>query len=273
VRLGLLAGLLLVAPHLTCGGILPQPREPEPPSPTGQAAIRGLRLRVADEVAIVTEGDVSPDFSQQLKTALAVELSRAGLTVVAAGKANDLVLRLETRVRGAVYFLHGHAKLNIEASGVVIEQLRVEDELHRDSQFAEAVTRKLVAALQQSGPVNDLAMKRAPPRPLVRIEGPAPAPREGSVAEARRHYKQGTTYYNLNHFKEALAEYEAAYLAAAAPEFLFNIAQCHRKLGNRQEALAFYRSYLRNAPRAPNRAEVERRIAELEGKRTARDAP
>jgi hypothetical protein len=35
----------------------------------------------------------------------------------------------------------------------------------------------------------------------------------------------------------------------------------------------FYQTYLRNAPRAPNRGELEKRIAELERKRVARDAP
>jgi tetratricopeptide (TPR) repeat protein len=70
--------------------------------------------------------------------------------------------------------------------------------------------------------------------------------------------------YNLGRFSEALAEYEAAYLAVQDPPFLFNIAQCHRKMGNNKEALDSYRSYLRVAPAAPNRAEVQKRISELE---------
>ena len=70
--------------------------------------------------------------------------------------------------------------------------------------------------------------------------------------------------YNLGRFSEALSEYEAAYLAVQDPPFLFNIAQCHRKMGKNKEALESYRSYLRVAPDAPNRAEVQRRISELE---------
>jgi Tetratricopeptide repeat len=51
---------------------------------------------------------------------------------------------------------------------------------------------------------------------------------------------------------------------AIAPAFLFNIAQCHRQLGNKQEAIKFYRSYLRKVPDAPNAEEVRKLIASLE---------
>jgi hypothetical protein len=53
-------------------------------------------------------------------------------------------------------------------------------------------------------------------------------------------------------------------MAVQDPPFLFDIAQCHRKLGNNKEALGFYRSYLRVAPNASNRAEVQKRISELD---------
>ncbi len=56
-------------------------------------------------------------------------------------------------------------------------------------------------------------------------------------------------------------------MAVPDPVFLFNIAQCHRKMGHDKEAVDFYKSYLRNAPNAPNRADVQKRIQELEGGR------
>jgi hypothetical protein len=55
-------------------------------------------------------------------------------------------------------------------------------------------------------------------------------------------------------------------MAVPDPAFLFNIGQCHRKMGHDKEAVSFYKSYLRNAPNAPNRADVQKRINELEGK-------
>jgi tetratricopeptide (TPR) repeat protein len=88
--------------------------------------------------------------------------------------------------------------------------------------------------------------------------------RPTALSVAKAHYNRGTSFYNLGRFQDALAEYEAAYLVVQDPPFLFNLAQCHRKLGNNKDALGFYRSYLRVAPNASNRAEVQKRIAELD---------
>jgi len=92
-------------------------------------------------------------------------------------------------------------------------------------------------------------------------------------AEARKHYAEGVKHYDLAEYEEALREFKEAYRAAEDPAFLFNTAQCYRKLGNLQEAVTFYRNYLRKAPASPNRAEVERRIAELEREQASRPAP
>jgi tetratricopeptide (TPR) repeat protein len=81
---------------------------------------------------------------------------------------------------------------------------------------------------------------------------------------AREHYKRGVAHYDLNEYAPALEEFKAAYRAVQDPSLLFNIAQCHRRLGQKGDALYFYRSYLRRSPEAPNRAEAERHIQELE---------
>jgi len=81
---------------------------------------------------------------------------------------------------------------------------------------------------------------------------------------ARKAYSEGSRYYNLNQFSEALEAFKRAYWNYEDPVFLYNIAQCHRALKHKAEAIDFYRSYLRTAPQAPNRAEVERIIAELD---------
>ena len=86
------------------------------------------------------------------------------------------------------------------------------------------------------------------------------------VREARAHYEQAVSYYNLDEFAPALAEFREAYRLKPDPSFLFNIAQCHRKLGENDQALDYYRKYLRNLPDAPNRADVERIVAELRAK-------
>lgn len=110
-----------------------------------------------------------------------------------------------------------------------------------------------------------------------------PAPRAAAAGteatrlrEARAHYEQAVVHYNLDEFAQALAEFREAYRLKPDASFLFNIAQCHRKLGDVDAALDFYRKYLRSLPEAPNRAEVERMIADLRARKDsapAADAP
>jgi tetratricopeptide (TPR) repeat protein len=106
-----------------------------------------------------------------------------------------------------------------------------------------------------------------------------PAPRATAAGteatrlrDARAHYEQAVVHYNLDEFAEALAEFREAYRLKPDPSFLFNIAQCHRKLGEVDAALDFYRKYLRSLPEAPNRAEVERMIADLRARKDAAPA-
>jgi len=109
--------------------------------------------------------------------------------------------------------------------------------------------------------------------------GPAPAPApvqaasEAQLAEARQHHAAGSKLYDLAEYESALREFKEAYRAVEDPAFLFNIAQCHRKLGHAQDAATFYRTYLRRAPHAANRAEVEHLIAELERAPATAPAP
>ncbi|HEX6837771.1 MAG TPA: tetratricopeptide repeat protein, partial [Polyangia bacterium] len=81
---------------------------------------------------------------------------------------------------------------------------------------------------------------------------------------ARKAFSEGQRYYNLNQYADALEAFKRAYWNYEEPVFLYNIAQCHRLLKHKAEAIDFYRSYLRTAPHAPNRAEVERVVAELD---------
>ncbi len=86
----------------------------------------------------------------------------------------------------------------------------------------------------------------------------APARAGDPTAEARRHVATADTEYKLGQFEQALAEYSAAYQLFASPALLFNIGQCHRNLKHYEQALFFYRGFLRDAPAdAPNRATVE----------------
>jgi hypothetical protein len=89
------------------------------------------------------------------------------------------------------------------------------------------------------------------------------------AAEPRRkqvevHYNQGMKQYTLGHFSEAIEEFEKAYDLKPEPIFLYNIAQSHRQNKNAERAIFFYRRYLEADPRSANRAEVEKRMKELQ---------
>jgi tetratricopeptide (TPR) repeat protein len=84
------------------------------------------------------------------------------------------------------------------------------------------------------------------------------------TSEAREHYQKGTSFYDLGRYPEAIREFEAAYQIKNDPALLYNLAQSHRLAGNEEQALHFYRTYLRRVPKAPNRTEIEGRITQLE---------
>jgi tetratricopeptide (TPR) repeat protein len=85
-----------------------------------------------------------------------------------------------------------------------------------------------------------------------------------TAEKARGHFQQGDTYFKLEKYPNALQEFEQAYLAKQDPSFLYNIAQCHRLMGNRAEAIRFYKRYLNDAPAAANRPVAEKHIRDLE---------
>ena len=112
---------------------------------------------------------------------------------------------------------------------------------------------------------------------LAQTKTPGGVVQTKEKAEAKAHYDQGTVHFNLDEWPQAIEDFKAAYRLFPDAIFLYNIAQCHRKMGDAAEALSFYKKYLRERPDAPNRAEVEKRIDELEATQAAqaksREAP
>jgi tetratricopeptide (TPR) repeat protein len=72
----------------------------------------------------------------------------------------------------------------------------------------------------------------------------------------------GNRHYELAEYPQALETYRKAYRVKPLPAFQFNIAQCHRKLGQHREAIQMYQAYLVGVPSADNKALVESLIAE-----------
>ena len=103
---------------------------------------------------------------------------------------------------------------------------------------------------------------------LAIFEGVAAADKES----ARTAYKLGIQHYNLAEYRDALDAFKEAYRQFEEPALLFNIGQCHRQLGDRQQAITFFRTYLREVPEAENRDEVKRLMATLEQEQAAERA-
>ena len=99
---------------------------------------------------------------------------------------------------------------------------------------------------------------------VTMLIGSARAGEDPQTKIAKKHFYAGEKLFALGRFSDALAEYEAAFDAKPLPAFLFNIGQCHRNLHDYDAAIFSYRKYLSLLPDAPNKAEVEDLIRELE---------
>jgi tetratricopeptide (TPR) repeat protein len=99
---------------------------------------------------------------------------------------------------------------------------------------------------------------------FILILAPAARADVGDRARARAAFREALRHYNLGEFADARAGFKDAYRAYDEPSFLFDIAQCERQLGLKQDAINSYRAYLRAAKEPPNRAEVTRLIGVLE---------
>ena len=85
--------------------------------------------------------------------------------------------------------------------------------------------------------------------------------------QARVQLERARQAYDLAHFDAALEGYSEAYRIDPRPAFLFNIAQCHRQLGNYERASFFYRRFLDLSPGRPaNAATVEALLREVEAR-------
>ena len=100
---------------------------------------------------------------------------------------------------------------------------------------------------------------------------PAPGAKQApdQTAEARARFKKGSDLYRQARYREAIAEFQAAYRLRPHGVLHFNVAQCHEKLGDIPAALASYHDYLREVPGAEDRADVERAVSSLESRLAA----
>ena len=101
---------------------------------------------------------------------------------------------------------------------------------------------------------------------LVTIASAADPPTAEARAAARQHYEKAVNHFNAGEYVAAGEEFLAVHNAVPQPALLYNAAQAFRLGGDGPKALENYRTFLKQAPDAKQRPDVERRIKELEGK-------
>lgn len=100
----------------------------------------------------------------------------------------------------------------------------------------------------------------------------AHADNDATLRVAKKAFERGEKLFALGKFDEALAQYQRAYDAKPLPGLLFNIGQCHRNLGDYEAAIFSFKKYLKAAPEADNREQVEEYIDDLEAEQEKANA-
>jgi hypothetical protein len=97
---------------------------------------------------------------------------------------------------------------------------------------------------------------------------PSPA-RADDVEEARTHFRRGAAHFERGRYREAIAEFQAAYRLKPHGAIHFNVAQCRERLEQWPDALRSYEDYLREVPGATDRAAVRAAVGRIEARLAA----
>lgn len=88
--------------------------------------------------------------------------------------------------------------------------------------------------------------------------------RADDVAAAKARFKNGVELYRAERWREAVAEFEAAYRLKPHGAIHFNVGQCRERLEEWPAALRSYHDYLREVPDATDRAAVRATLRRIE---------
>jgi tetratricopeptide (TPR) repeat protein len=86
---------------------------------------------------------------------------------------------------------------------------------------------------------------------------------EHAIAEGRYHLRKANDLAGDDRCQAAIHEYTLAFKKLGDPVVLFNRAECYRRIGEDERAVTDYRAFLEAVPAAPNRAQIEAKIATL----------
>lgn len=119
--------------------------------------------------------------------------------------------------------------------------------------------------------------RRSLPLLLALLLGLAsPARADDAADRAREHNKAAKKLFSVGLFDQAAKEYTRAYQAKPLPVFLFNLAQCHKRIPGREHverAMFYFKSYLANEPGSPMREDIEAEVIRLDRQLRSFPAP
>ncbi|MGM0557706.1 MAG: PEGA domain-containing protein [Myxococcota bacterium] len=76
----------------------------------------------------------------------------------------------------------------------------------------------------------------------------------------------GKSAYDRGEFDKSLRYFQDAYDILQHPDLLYRIGLCYERLGEDQEAVRYYRSFLKEVPDAKERGRIEKQIRVIEGR-------
>lgn len=101
----------------------------------------------------------------------------------------------------------------------------------------------------------------------------APSLAHANKAAARAAFQQGRKLFQKGAYAEAVKELKKAYALSPHPALLRYLGQTYYKWSKAKEALQEFERYLKEAPQAPDRAQIEEKVAELKKLLTAPKEP
>lgn len=84
------------------------------------------------------------------------------------------------------------------------------------------------------------------------------------TAQAREAYRLGREAYKAGNYREALIHLKKAYKLKPLPALLRYTGETYYKMNKAQEAIKYFRAYIKAAPMAVDRAKVEGKVRQLE---------
>ena len=97
--------------------------------------------------------------------------------------------------------------------------------------------------------------------------------KEEAREKASELFSKSKAYYNIHEYQQALNGFKEAYILSQEPVLLLNMGQCYRYLGQYQDAIVSYQTFLQEDPTTPYASNVDALIQEMQQKLTELKAP